>query len=184
MIRNATNLALLSITILPIFAQLREDLKRKSDEAERRIVRLSPTAFPELPRIVVRELQNRACAIPQVAGFHKRQNVIRGEFAKPGQTDWAVLCWVKGSLELYVFWNGSERNPVMVNKTALAERLPVPFEVVIAPVDRKYVMEHYQAYGGPKPPPIDHHGIEWGGEKASVVLYYYRGKWLTLQGAD
>jgi hypothetical protein len=27
-------------------------------------------------------------------------------------------------------------------------------------------------------------GIESGGDSASVVLYYYQGKWLTLQGAD
>ncbi|MEO8658007.1 MAG: hypothetical protein ABI693_06030 [Bryobacteraceae bacterium] len=45
-------------------------------------------------------------------------------------------------------------------------------------------MDRYRAYGGPKPPPIDHQGIESGGDKASVVLYHYRGKWLTLQGAD
>ena len=32
--------------------------------------------------------------------------------------------------------------------------------------------------------PMDHQGIESGGEKASVILYFYRGKWLTLQGAD
>ena len=42
-------------------------------------------------------------------------------------------------------------------------------------------MDHYRAYGGPKPPPIDHQGIESGGEKASVVLYCYRGKWLKLR---
>jgi hypothetical protein len=63
--RNAIALPLLFITTLPTFAQLPEDLKRKFDEAERRIVRLSPTAFPELPRNVVRELQRRGCTVPQ-----------------------------------------------------------------------------------------------------------------------
>jgi hypothetical protein len=52
---KAASLALLFITIMPTFAQLSEDLKRKFDEAERRIVRLPPTAFPKLPRDVVRE---------------------------------------------------------------------------------------------------------------------------------
>ena len=147
-------------------------------------MRLSPTAFPELPRSVVRELQRRGCTIPQVVGFDKKQNVIRGEFAKPGQTDWAVLCSVKGFLELYVFWDGSERNSVMVNKTPLPERLPAPFETAIAPVHRKYIMEHYQAYGGPKPPPIDHEGIEWSSGMASTILYFHGGKWMKLTGAD
>jgi len=48
----------------------------------------------------------------------------------------------------------------------------------------KFIMSHYRAYGGPRSPLIDQQGIESGGEKASVVLYYYRGNWLKLQGAD
>jgi hypothetical protein len=46
-------------------------------------------------------------------------------------------------------------------------------------------VEHYKAYGGEKPPAIDHEGINdlfYG--KASEVLYFYRGKWLHLTGAD
>ena len=66
------SLALLFITITPTFAQLPEDLKRQFDEAEQRIVRLPPTAFPELPRKVVRELQRRGCSIPQEA-FTKKE---------------------------------------------------------------------------------------------------------------
>ncbi len=55
----------------------------------------------------------------------------------------------------------------------------------IEPVDKAYILEHYKAYGGEKPPPMDHHGINdifFG--KASTVLYFYQGKWLHLQGAD
>ena len=38
-------------------------------------------------------------------------------------------------------------------------------------------MRHYDAYGGPKPPPIDHQGIDDAFvEKASVVHYFHRGK--------
>jgi hypothetical protein len=48
-------LSLLMVAFRLAFAQLSEDLKRKFDEAERRIVRLPPTAFPKLPRNVVRE---------------------------------------------------------------------------------------------------------------------------------
>jgi hypothetical protein len=178
--RNAIALALLFIPILPTFAQLPEDLKRKFDEAERRIVRLSPTAFPELPRNVVRELQRRGCTIPQPY-TDRRANVIRGEFAKPGQTDWAVLCSTKGFTNLFVFWNGSATKSVELAKNP--DNLG-RIDLFIRSVDRKFIMDHYRAYGGPKPPPIDHQGIESGGETASVVLYYYRDKWLKLQGAD
>jgi len=147
------------------------------------IKRLVPTAFPELPKNLVAELQGRGCTIPQPF-TDRKANVIRGEFAKPGQTDWAVLCSMQGSTStsLLVFWNGSA-----TNSSELAKNPDNPgriFDWYIRPVDRKFIMEHYRAYGGPKPPPIDHQGIESGGETASVVLYYCRGKWLKLQGAD
>jgi hypothetical protein len=55
----------------------------------------------------------------------------------------------------------------------------------ILPVGEKYILDHYRAYGGPKPPPIDHLGINDAFlEKGSTVLYFYQGKWLHLTGAD
>ena len=82
-----------------------------------------------------------------------------------------------------MFWNGSEHNPAEITKWPEADATVI-YDHFINPVGRKFIMDHYRAHGGPKPPPIDHQGIESGGEKASVVLYYYRGKWLKLQGAD
>jgi hypothetical protein len=55
----------------------------------------------------------------------------------------------------------------------------------ISPVGRKVITRDFQAYGGVKPPPINHQGIHDAFiGKASVVLYFYRGKWLKLTGAD
>jgi hypothetical protein len=46
-------------------------------------------------------------------------------------------------------------------------------------------MEHYRRYRGPKPPVIDHEGIDVGlCDKASIVSYLYQNQWLTLAGAD
>lgn len=45
-------------------------------------------------------------------------------------------------------------------------------------------MRHVDAYGGPKPPPIDHQGINDGFPNGSVVWYSYSGKWLKLTGSD
>src|SRR5437868_13874325 len=53
------------------------------------IVRLPPAAFRELPTNLVKEIQRRECSIQQETYSKKRSNVIKGEFAKPGQTDWA-----------------------------------------------------------------------------------------------
>src|SRR5260370_29692520 len=92
------------------FAQLSDDLKRKFDQADQRIVRLPPSAFPQLPGNIVHELQRRGCTIPQEAYTKKPHNVIRGNFSHVGQTDWAVLCSVNRVSSVPVFFNGSEKN--------------------------------------------------------------------------
>ncbi len=158
--------------------------------AERRIVRLPPTAFPMLPRAVVGELQRRGCTIPQ--SFLKTpNNVISGEFAKHGQKDWAVLCSIKGLSSILVFWNGSARNPADLGAADDMNYLQglggdkIGYDRGIGVVGSKFITEHYDAYGGPKPPPIDHEGIDDEMlEKASVVQYFFNGKWLQLSGSD
>lgn len=184
-------LVLMTVGGTPAFAQLPADFQRRFEEAERRIVRLPPTAFPELPSKVIRELQRRGCTIPQEAFAKKPHNVIKGQFAKPGQTDWAVLCSVKGVSTILVFWNGSELNPDAIGSGPDLGRLQgigedrIGYSRAISPVGRDFIMGHYQAYGGPKPPPIDHQGIDdaFVG-KASVTFYLHGGKWLCLTGAD
>ena len=51
-------------------------------------------------------------------------------------------------------------------------------------VGRDYIMAHYSSYEGPKPPPIDHQGIESAAGGGSVIFYFHKGKWLQLMGAD
>ena len=53
---------------------------------------LPPAAFPEAPPHVRKILDQENCQIPQVYGDHRPGNLIRGEFALRGQTDWAALC--------------------------------------------------------------------------------------------
>ena len=51
----------LAMLVSQAFAQLHDDLQRKFDQADQKIVRLPPSAFPELPENIVRELQRRDC---------------------------------------------------------------------------------------------------------------------------
>jgi hypothetical protein len=183
--------ALLFIILAPLYGQLPEDLKTKFDEAERRIVRLPPAGFPQIPRNIVRELRRRGCTVPQETFSNKPNNVIRGEFAKSGQTDWAVLCSVNGVSTILVFWNASETSPAAIapleDRNFIQGITPgkIGFSRGIAPVGRDFIMRHYNAYGGPEPPQIDHQGIDDAFlEKASVTWYFERGKWLKLTGAD
>jgi len=185
------SLVLLTVSSTLSFAQPPKDFQRSFEEAERRIVRLPPTAFPELPGKVVRELQRRRCTIPQEAFTKKPHNVIKGQFAKPGQTDWAVLCSVNGISSILVFWNGSELNPAVIGAEEDRHRLQgigddrIGYSREINSVGRAFIMDHYKSYGGPKPPPIDHQGIDdaFTG-KASWTLYFHQGKWVCLTGAD
>jgi hypothetical protein len=149
-----------------------------AQDLDRRVLR-PPSAFRELDINLRSELDRRGCTIP--VNLPVSSNVLRGQFAKPGQFDWAVLCSSKHVTRLLVFWDGSPQNPtelsVFPNRNGVSEWY-------IRPVGKDFIEQHYRAYGGPKPPPIDHDGIESGGEHVSTVFYRYRGKWLQLQGAD
>lgn len=156
---------------------------------------MRPTAFQQLPKNLIADLQRRGCTIPQVPSdvdmTKVRQSVIHGEFQKPGQTDWAVLCSVGRASTVLVYWNGSEIQPAEIARMDDSDGLQgwtggkMVYSRLIDSVGKPYIIEHYQAYGGPKPPPIDHQGINdvFVG-KASVVWYWYQGKWLQLSGAD
>lgn len=182
---------LAALAAVPSFAQAPDDFLRKFEEAARHIVRLPPSACPELPANLLRALERKGCTIPQDAFSKKPHNVICGQFANPGQTDCAVLCSVKATSTILVFWNGSEVNPAAIGTQEDRHSLQVigedriRYSREITAVGRDFIMRHYQAYGGPKPPPIDHQGIDdaFSG-KASSTMYFYRRKWPCLAGAD
>lgn len=159
--------------------------------AERQIVRLPPVAFPMLPVAIARALQSRGCTIPQEMFSKMPNNVIKGQFSKRGQTDWAVLCSVSGTSSILVFRNGSVRNPAELAGSEDKNYLQglgdgkIGFSRGIRSVGKDFILQHYQAYGGPMPPPIDHQGINDAFlEKASVVRYFFDGMWLQLTGSD
>jgi len=154
-------------------------------------VRLAPSAFTDLPAAVVRDLERRGCEIPQTFLDTPRQNVVRGRFTSATRTDIAVLCSRHNASTILVFRGGSP--------SAVAELVERPDEQFMQVVSAgmtgysralgvaspSYIREHHRAHGGPKPPPLDHDGINDSFvEKASIVWYWHRGRWLQLQGAD
>ena len=146
--------------------------------------RLRPSDFPTLPARIVKELDRRGCTIPQVTveglDTNKPHNVVEGEFARKGQKDWAVLCSRGGRSAIRIFWGGSGKCPRTIGSE------PDNAERYLGTANAKYITEHYEHYGGTKPPPrLLHQGLNDGfAEKASQVWYCYRGKWRVLQGAD
>jgi hypothetical protein len=156
------------------------------------LVRLKPAVFSQLPKSVISYLQKRGCTIPQIFGLTKPHNVIRGQFAKSNQYDWAVLCSCKRVSTILVFWNGSTKSVAEIAREndeiysqTMNDGSEVGYDRLIEVVDRDYILDHYRAYGGKKPPQIRHQGInDIYVEKASEVHYFYRKRWLQLQGAD
>lgn len=155
------------------------------DDQRVRLLRFQPASplrraseFSQVPRQFARELDQRGCLIPDDSPLSS--NVMRGQFARAGHFDWAALCSTRADVSLLVFWSVS-------GKTEELTRAPDRTrgrDVYLRTVGKEFIMDHYRAYGGPKPPPIDHEGIEYGGEHVSTVCYFYRGKWIFLQGAD
>jgi hypothetical protein len=146
--------------------------------------------FPKLPAPVAAVLRDRHCTIPQPARNGPARNVIAGEFFN-GQKGWAVLCARDGHSSILVFRNASDNTPDEIAPAADSgfiadgpEGKPLYLRQISA-VGRKFILDHYSAYGGPKPPPIDHNGIDDAFlEKASVTWYWHKGKWMQLSGAD
>ena len=170
-----------------------------------------PSDFPQLPAQFRRELTKRGCLIaddsplslgkelarttdsPKAAksaevplssgaasGGVCASNVVRGRFDTTGRFDWAALCSTSAETSVLLFWTDSGKTEELTkgpDRTGARDGY-------LRSVGKKFIMDHYRAYGGPKPPPIDHEGIEYGGEHVSTVLYFYRGKWISLQGAD
>ncbi len=159
-------------------------------EAERKILRLPVDAFPQLPATVAKVLESRKCMVPQPDDTGAR-NVIRGEFIARGEMGWALLCSVNESSTLLVFRNDTDEAPQALATSEDRNYLQglggdkIGFSHEITAVGHAFILRHYRAYGGPQPPPIDHHGIDDAFlGKASTTWYFHAGRWLQLQGAD
>ena len=149
----------------------------------------NPEHLKGLPSNIVIELKKMGCLIPQ--GILDHTNAIEGEFAIKGQKDWAVLCSTNGKSSIHIFWGGPKTCRNVIAEESDEEYLfkqpsgAWEYDRGLGRVGKQFIMEHYQAYGGPKPPLITHDAIDdrWL-EKASVVHYCHEGNWIKLTGAD
>jgi hypothetical protein len=163
----------------------------KWEKAQREIKRLPPSAFAQLPHEVMKQFEELRCKVPQSFLRTQAHNVIRGEFARKGQTDWAVLCSKNERSSILVFWGKPTKCPgelaSVEDKIFLQEigENRIDYSRMIAPVNGDLILKRYKRHGGPKPPQLDHQGIEdQFVEKASVVHYCHEGKWQRLTGSD
>jgi len=160
--------------------------------ADAATVRLRPGAVPGLPEPVRQELDRRGCSIPQNFATKRPHNVVRGRFTSSSQLDIAVLCSRNRVSSILVFRGGSPaavaelaREPDLTYLQVVEVGDVVGYSRALGVADAKYIREHHRQYGGPKPPRLDHDGInDIFIEKGSVVWYWSSGRWLQLTGAD
>ena len=159
------------------------------ERADLETVRLLPAHFVGAPEPVKTTLSRLGCRIPQPWGESKPHNLIRGEFMEAGRTLWAALCSRNRSAAIIVIEEDGRVRAKLASRPDWRELQSMGDELGysrgLSPVGRDFILDMYQAYGGPKPPPIDHQGIDdaFVG-KYSSVHYFHEGKWLLLNGAD
>ncbi len=134
---------------------------------------ITPTNELGLTPEIVERLLKEKCKIPK--WVYKFGGVTLGEFAEKNQKDTAVICSKKGVTTIRIFWGGKKKCPDEIDSIGQ----------YISTVDEKYIIQHYQAYGGIKPPKITHEAInDHYVEKSSIVKYCHNGRWVDLTGAD
>jgi len=127
----------------------------------------------KLPQGIARQLEHWGCSV---------NAALRGEFAKRGQTDWAVLVDKDRMKTILVFWDGSELNHAELGNTFDGDGVNLAMRKIRS-VRPKYIIRNYHAEPGAALPRIEHDGIE-DLFPSPVVHYYNQGRWLELVKRD
>jgi hypothetical protein len=158
-------------------------------QADDQLSRLAPSAFTKVPAAVIQALEAKKCTIPQASGDPAPHNVIRGSFAKPGQTDWAALCSRAKASAIVIIWGGesacADELEVREDRSYL-QRVAgdkIVFTRRLAVISPDGIQRLYERYGGVTPPVSTRQGIEDITEgDGSVVRLCHEGRWVELTG--
>ena len=176
--------------ILPGFLALTAFAQDRWQEADVNVVRLAPASFEQLPPLVLADLEARQCTIPQTFAKREPHNVVSGSFLKRGEVDWAILCSKKGISTILVYPSGRVHSVHELGTESDHGYLQVidgegtiGFSRMIGRVSIDDVKRRLPA--SISTTSIDKDGIEdIFFEKASVIRYCYRGKWIEFFGLD
>jgi hypothetical protein len=151
------------------------------------IHRLPVNAFPQLPGPIAQQLEELGCMIPQTFEAHQPENVVHGSLEAAGTDDWAVLCSVKGTVSLLVFFAGSPERPMTLSTAKETQRLqdhgarePLGFNWGI---DRATPALVHDAQIGMMPRPVrpDHDALSDSViEHRTICHFYSKGDWTLL----
>lgn len=144
-------------------------------------------SFPQLPEVVQDVLNRRGCMIPQTYEAHRPENVVHGSLESKGSSDWAVLCSVKGTASLLVFFGSNPGQPIELASAPETERLqshdPSGVLGFNWGIDCASPEQVYEAQAGmnPRPPAIGHDALADSVVEHSTVYHFYaKGAWILL----
>jgi hypothetical protein len=164
-------------------------------QKEKLIRRLPPSAFTALAPEIIEKLEERGCTIPQFdpAGdasgvVLEPTNVIRGEFARQGQEDWAVLCSKGGSSTILIFWQKPTPCVGQLARLEDAHYLQSQRDKTMRysrSIQASGETDLHGRFAGSSVSHMSHQGIEdrFVG-KSSSFFYCSEGKWKIFPGAD
>jgi hypothetical protein len=163
--------------------------------AERAIRRLPPSEFKQAPNWVIDDLTVRGCAIPQPFYAREPSNLIRGQFARRGEWDWAAICSKGGKSQLIVLWAGPPACPSHVGgKIGDAGRLEgegsgeIGYDLSIVRIGPEQIRKDIRDWREPSRErivkEIAHDGIELPSGKGDDIEYCLRGEWMTPAHGD
>ena len=116
-----------------------------------------------MPAAVREYLEARACKVPQSYVSKEPHNVVSGHLFSASQTDTAALCWSGGRESLLVFRSNTAERVITLGEAAIGGYLQdidgrgtLDYSHVLGVATRASILSNYKAFGGPKPPPIDH----------------------------
>ena len=156
-----------------------------------RIHRLPVSSFPDLPEQIADLLNQRGCAIPQTYEAHRPENVVHASLERAGSSDWAVLCSVRGTVSLLVFFASAPEHPTVLATAPEKLRLqasggdkPLGFNWGIDPASPKDVQDARSSMGR-RPAPPDHDALADSVIDHKTIYHFYtKDQWTLLDMPD
>lgn len=154
----------------------------------------TPESIQQLPTEVRQDLLKRRCLIPKYKGATENEDAAytMSHFWSGTSLDYAIVCHTPAlktqNVLVYSRSNGAWQGEIIFRGGFDPAPQADKCEVTVGIATPKYIVDHAQAYA-PKEltslPALDHNGVDVGiCDKASIVLYFSKGKWVELQGAD
>lgn len=148
---------------------------------------LPPSSFPALPSVIAAQLTERGCLIPQTYEARQPENVVHASLERAGSQDWAVLCSVRGTVSLLIFFGSAPESPTVLASAPETERLQprvvsgeLGFNWGIDPASPAHV--HEAQIGLPRRPPAPDHDALADSviDRRTVYHFFTRGQWTLL----